>query len=264
VKYIQIDSPQHARKNMLRPKERFSFRCHAGLSCFNLCCRNLKLFLNPYDIIRLKQNLGITSSEFIEKYTDIVLRPEGIFFDVRLKMAENQEKTCPFLTDRGCGVYPDRPQTCRTFPVEYGLFFNAEKNAYEQVAFFRPPDFCLGVHESATWTISEWEADQQAVFYNRMTGKWAELLSLFASDRARGFDPESDAGRMAFMAAYNMDEFRKFVLTSSFLKRYLVKPSLRAKIRSDDISLLRLGMAWIRLFLFGMPSDEISPRRAVS
>ncbi|NOY70684.1 MAG: YkgJ family cysteine cluster protein [Deltaproteobacteria bacterium] len=246
---------------MLKPGERFSFRCHPGISCFNLCCRNLNLYLYPYDIIRLKQNLGITSAEFIDKYTDVVLRSGHAFPDVMLKMAQNNEKTCSFLTGGGCAVYPDRPQTCRTFPLEYGLFFDAEKNRSEQVVFFRPPDFCQGRHESATWTTASWEADQNAAYYNRMTGQWAELLRLFSTGAASGFDPGSEQGRMSFMAAYNMDEFREFILNSSFLKRYLVKSSLRVRLGSDDAALLTLAMAWIRLFIFNISSGEISARK---
>ncbi len=40
---------------------------------FSLCCRNLNLFLYPYDVIRLKKGLEITSDQFLDKYVDIVL-----------------------------------------------------------------------------------------------------------------------------------------------------------------------------------------------
>ena len=37
----------------------FSFACHPGVPCFNACCGDVNIFLTPYDIIRLKQKLGI-------------------------------------------------------------------------------------------------------------------------------------------------------------------------------------------------------------
>ncbi|MCK7466805.1 MAG: YkgJ family cysteine cluster protein [Desulfosudis oleivorans] len=61
-----------------------------------------------------------------DRHVDAVLRPESHFPDVLLRMAENAEKTCPFLTPEGCRVYPDRPDTCRTFPLEQGLRHDAE------------------------------------------------------------------------------------------------------------------------------------------
>ena len=58
----------------IKKGESFRFRCHEGLSCYNRCCRNLNLFLSPYDVLRLKQGLGITAGDFIDTYTDAVLR----------------------------------------------------------------------------------------------------------------------------------------------------------------------------------------------
>ena len=46
----------------------FSFRCHQGLDCYNTCCKDITIFLNPLDISRLRTALGITSTEFIDRY----------------------------------------------------------------------------------------------------------------------------------------------------------------------------------------------------
>ena len=257
MKYIETDDLTSVRGRMLTETDTFSFKCYPDISCFNLCCRNLNLFLYPYDIIRLKKKLNISSDQFIETHTDIVWRQGSHFPDVMLKMADNDQKTCPFLDDSGCHVYPDRPHTCRTFPVEQGIFFDAETNRSRLVHFFRPPDFCLGQHETASWTYKTWESDQEAAFYNTMTTQWADMMRLFQNDPWGKEGPESQKGKMAFMAAYNMDAFREFVINSTFLKRYSVKPELRMKIKTDDVALLRLGMAWIKLFLFTMQSPEI-------
>lgn len=244
---------------LLNGADVFHFRCHPGLACFNQCCRNLQFFLNPYDIIRLKQNLGISSGEFIDQHTDVVLRPGHHFPDVLLRMADNREKTCPFLTSSGCGVYKDRPYTCRAFPVEHGLYSDAAAGETRLVYFFRPPDFCLGRHEPTLWTLKTWEADQKAAFYNQMTIAWAEVAWLFKDSPFGEAGPESQKGRMAFMAAYNVDGFREFVLGSSFLQRYKVAADLRMRLKSDDVAMLRLGMAWIKVFCFGHKTSELTP-----
>jgi hypothetical protein len=62
------------------------------------------------------------------------------------------------------------------------------------------------------------------------------------------------------MATYNMDEFREFLQSSSFLNRYKVKKDLLNRIRRDDTALLRFGMDWVKLFVWGIPSKKIRPR----
>lgn len=244
----------------IRTGETFGFRCHPGVGCFNRCCRNLNLFLYPYDVVRLKQRLQISSDEFLDRHVDAVLRPGGRFPDVLLSMAENAERTCPFLTSEGCAVYVDRPDTCRTFPLEQGLRHDAATGEDEPVFFFRPPDFCLGRHAEKKWTVPEWVEDQEAAAYHRMTIRWAGLRRRFRDDP---WGPEGPAGaraRMSFMAAYNVDRFREFVLGSSFLKRFRVEPDLLMKIETDDTQLMLLGFDWIELFLWGVKSRRLKPR----
>ncbi|MDJ0912625.1 MAG: YkgJ family cysteine cluster protein [Desulfobacterales bacterium] len=238
----------------------FAFRCYPEISCFNRCCRNLNLFLYPYDVIRLRRNLEINSDEFLDQYVDIVLRPHSHFPDVLLRMADNKEKTCPFLSTSGCSVYLDRPDTCRTFPVEQGLLYDATTNTSEPVHFLRPPDFCQGQHESQQWTIDEWCQDQQAIRYNQMTVRWAEVKRLFENNPWGAEGPYGARGKMAFMACYNIDRFRSFVFDSSFKKRYKIKPAIRKKLRIDDDQLLQFGFEWVKFFLWGITPRYFKPK----
>jgi Fe-S-cluster containining protein len=238
----------------------FRFRCHPGIDCFNRCCRNLNLFLYPYDIVRLKHRLGIGSDEFLERHVDVVLRPGNHFPDVLLRMVETAEHTCPFLSAGGCAVYLDRPDTCRTFPLEQGLAHDAASGCDEAVFFFRPPDFCLGGREAAAWTVPEWLEDQEAGDYHRMTVRWAEVRRLFERDPWGPEGPGGKRARMAFMAAYNVDRFREFVFASSFLQRFKVKPEVLGRIRTDDRQLMLLGFDWIKLFVWGVPSKRLKLR----
>lgn len=241
----------------IKPGETFKFQCHEKLSCYNLCCRNLNLFLYPYDILRLKKQLKISSDQFLDTYVDVVLRKDNYLPDVLLKMADNQEKTCPFLGADGCRVYPDRPDTCRTFPIEQGAFFDASKNKTRLVHFFRPPDFCLGQHQKKTWTTNSWSMDQNAALYNQMTVRWAEVKRLFESDPWGKEGPYGSKGKMVFMAAYNIDGFREFVLHSTFLTRFKIKTALIKKIKTSDTELLKLGFEWIKLMIWGKQSRII-------
>jgi len=241
--------------------ERFSFRCHPGVACFNRCCRNLNLFLQPYDAMRLKNCLRISSDAFIDAHVDVVLREGAHFPEVLLRMADDVEKTCPFLTDAGCSVYAHRPDTCRTFPVEHGLWHDDRSGRPEPVYYFRPPDFCLGQHEDQQLTIEAWIEDQQAGAYHRMTRRWGAVRKLFAQNPWGSEGPDGPRAKMAFMAAYNIDRFKAFVFESSFLRRYKIKSALLKKVQRDDEALLMLGFEWIRFFVGGLPSKQIRLRR---
>jgi Fe-S-cluster containining protein len=260
MKYVDIDNLDKLPGTRLKKNDIFSFHCHSELSCFNKCCRNLNLFLYPYDVIRLKKCLGITSDEFIDKYVDIVLRSSSFFPEALLRMADNAEMTCPFLVESGCSVYPDRPDTCRTFPVEQGIIFDGRNKRTKSVYFFRPPDFCMGQYESKEWTTASWSMDQDAVEYNKMTSLWAELKSLFQTDPWRGAGPDSPRGKMAFMATYNIDRFRDFVFNSSFLKRYKVKSAILKKMKTDDVELMKMGFRWVKFYIWGIKTKYITQR----
>lgn len=241
----------------LEKNDTFSFSCHKDLACFNRCCRNLNLFLYPYDVIRMKKVLNMDSDRFLDTHVDVVMREGNFFPEVLLRMADNEARTCPFLSDQGCTVYPDRPDTCRTFPVEQGILFKNQSSPPEIVSFFRPPDFCLGRHEEQTWTLASWADDQDAILFNRMTARWAAIKALFTKDPWGPAGMNSPKGKMAFMAAYNIDRFRDFVFQSSFLKRYRVKKALVKKCRASDRELLLFGFEWIRTFVWGIKSDSI-------
>ncbi len=251
---MKLCDPAEARRlpgRRLLPGERFRFRCHPQIDCFNRCCRNLRLLLYPYDVLRLKRALAIPSAEFLERHAEIELAPGGLFPEVRLRMAENEERTCPFLGEGGCRVYRDRPDTCRSFPLEQGLLYDAATGRDEPVFFFRPPAFCRGPGEPAEWTVETWRADQQAGAYHRMTVRWARLWRRFQENPWGREGPGGRRGRMAFMAAYNLDRFREFVFESSFLERFRLPPFVREAIREDDEALLSLGFAWIEFYLWG-------------
>jgi len=257
MKYVDENKINRLPGVRITQNDTFCFRCHPEVTCFNQCCRNLNLFLYPYDVVRLKQSLALSSDAVLDRYVDIVLRPNNFFPDVMLRMAENQEKTCPFLMESGCSVYPDRPDTCRTFPIEQGILYDPERKTDTPVHFFRPPDFCRGQYELQEWTIPTWTRDQEADLYHKMTIRWANVKRLFQND-PWGFEgPEGPKAKMAFMATYNIDRFRDFVFQSSFLKRCKVKSAILKKLKTDDVQLLKFGFEWVKVSIWGMKSKDI-------
>ncbi len=202
----------------------------------------------------------MSSDQFLDMHVDLVLRASNFFPEVLLKMSDDKEKTCPFLTELGCSIYSDRPDTCRTFPVEQGVYCDAAGRITKWVHFFRPPDFCLGQHENKVWTIQSWAQDQGAVVYNKMTARWSEIKRLFQENPWGPEGPEGRKAKMAFMATYNVDQFRNFLFNSTFLKRYVLKPAIRKKIRNDDVALMTFGFEWVKFFVWGRPTNAFKPR----
>jgi len=245
---------------LLKQADRFSFCCQPGLSCFNQCCRNLNLFLYPFDVIQLKHELGLSSDLFLDAYVDVVMRADNFFPDVLLKMTNKGMRPCVFSTASGCRVYQKRPYTCRTFPVEYGMQYDASGGKSELVGFFRPPGFCQGPQAQETWTLTSWSADQGADIYQRMAEDWSAVKGLFKNDPWGREGPQGNRAKMAFMASYNMDAFRAFVFGSSLLKRFKVKTALLKKIEKDDVALMRFGFDWIKLTVWGIKTRKIRRR----
>ena len=114
--------------------DRFKFSCHKGLSCFTQCCADVTIFLTPYDIIRMKNRLKLTSDEFLAKYTFVPFGENQQAPVVILKMGDGEHKRCPFVSAEGCGIYEDRPWSCRMYPL--GLASPKEGACDEEEFYF--------------------------------------------------------------------------------------------------------------------------------
>jgi hypothetical protein len=62
---------------------------------------------------------------------------------------------------------------------------------------------------------------------------------------------DSSAMKMAHMASYDMDTFRRFVLDSSFFSRFHVPQERLEAVREGDTALLLPGFDSILRFLYG-------------
>ncbi len=69
------------------------------------CCETLGPLLEDDDVAKLARRLDLTPEQVRERY----LRPEpgGLVFTTL---------PCPFLVERRCSVYEDRPEDCRAYP----------------------------------------------------------------------------------------------------------------------------------------------------
>lgn len=242
-----IVEPAHIRGRRLFRNDRFSFRCHPGLSCFNRCCRNKDLPLSPYDVLRLKSALGIDSDEFLRKF--VLYRVDGgSGFPVLSLRPRGPERLCPFVTEKGCSVYEDRPAACRLFPLGRSCRPRAGEDRVEEFFYLLEMNGCLGILEPRPLSVEEWIQEQGLEVSLEMDDRMLELLFHPARDPERPLG--DDQLRQVLVACYNLDRFREFLASSRFFETMVQDRTARARILLDGFELLRLGIAYLRQTLF--------------
>ncbi|MBW1866057.1 MAG: YkgJ family cysteine cluster protein [Deltaproteobacteria bacterium] len=234
----------------LTQDSRFKFRCHKDVACFTKCCREIKIPLTPYDIIRLKKRVGLSSEEFLTIYTDLHLLEKTDLPMVTLKLMEDQGNACPFVREDGCIIYQDRPTTCRYYPLGVASLSHKDDVDNKGFYFFVHEPHCLGFEEDKTWSVKEWRQDQGVDIHDEINKNWTDLVV-----RKRSFPPNikltDQAKKMFFMISYNIDKFRQFVFESSFLERFDVDEK-----KEDDVALLNFGIDWLKEILFKQTAPE--------
>lgn len=237
----------------------FRFSCHPEVSCFNTCCRKLEMYLFPYDIIRLKNRLGLHSETFLRLHTALGRLNHPFFPAVMMKMADNAEQTCPFLSEKGCTVYEDRPSACRTYPLERAVDRTVSGGRPVEYYFMTRHPYCRGHEESTEWRVREWLRDQHLLDYNYMNDLWAEVDTLFASNPWQGEGAAGPRQQMAFMVCYNIDGFRQYVRDNGILQQYRLDRARIRLIDRDDEALLKFGFDWLKFVLGNIPC--LQPKR---
>ncbi|HFQ91008.1 MAG TPA: YkgJ family cysteine cluster protein [Desulfobulbus sp.] len=232
--------PRHFRQ--LDGKEPFTFACHPGVPCFTECCRELDLALTPYDVLRLKNGLGMHSGRFLERYVIIEHDPETIFPVCYLTMVDDGRASCVFVRPEGCSVYADRPGACRAYPVGRGAARRQDGTISERFLLIREPH-CRGFAEAASQTAPQYLADQGLADYFRFNDP---VTSLLQHPRIRaGFRPDRRQLDLYILALYNLDMFRQEMADGRFALRRPLAPAELQGLAGDDEQLLLLAIRWL-------------------
>ena len=171
--------PLSIRRTGLDRKTAFSFSCMRCLQC----CRSKKIQVNPYEIARLAQNLGISTTECLARY----ITEEGPY----LKFDE--KNSCLFLGPEGCLVHSDRPLVCRLYPL--GRHLN-ELNE-EWFSEVEPDAECRGECGEKRSLESYLESQESDVYllaansYLNLLWKMMLLLENSSDDEENGEEQES-------------------------------------------------------------------------
>ncbi|MEJ2183284.1 MAG: YkgJ family cysteine cluster protein [Nitrospirota bacterium] len=234
----------------LDPETRFKFRCYPGIGCFTRCCSNIDIMLTPYDVLRMTRRLGISSEEFLDTYTTMRIDEKSSHPYAYLKLKDDDDRLCPFVTPEGCTIYTDRPASCRYYPVGQATMKKRDDAGglvHEEFYFFVKEKHCQGFREPTEWTVQSWREDQEAEHYDAMNREWKDLLMRRNLPGGKGLDPRKQT--QFFMASYDLDRFRRYVFESRFLKVFEVSPEEAEKMRTDDVALMKFAFRYLKYLL---------------
>jgi len=229
------------------------FDCRPGNICFNECCRDLNQALTPYDILRLKNNLGISSQAFLGKYTYRHNGPESGLPVVEFKPNPGTGRECFFVTEKGCSVYEDRPGSCRLYPLARAISRSRETGVITEYFALIEESHCKGFGRKTGLTIGQWLDRQDVEAHNRNNDKLMELISL--KNRILPGKLEGAQSDQFYLALYDLDEFRTQIFDQDLAKDFTLPLSFFDSLKSDDEALLDFGIEWVKNMLFGIPLD---------
>lgn len=252
----QFASP--AVPELLSEDSTIQFRCYKGISCFNACCKRADVTLAPYDVLRLQKRLGMNSEEFLGQHTvPFQLDADGT---PAIKLRTDDDGACLFLDgENGCSVYEDRPTVCRYYPV--ALLNMREKDTYvakQQYSLVKEAH-CKGHDEPREITLRDYRKEQGVAEYDEFNKSWYELILKKKSGGPGVGKPNEMSLQLFFMASFNFDMLRRFVLSENFKATYDLPDEDYAEVAEDDIALMKLGNRLMRQALFG---EKTIPEKA--
>jgi Fe-S-cluster containining protein len=227
------------------------FQCHRGIACFNQCCQNIDIQLTPYDVIRLKQRLGMTSREFLDEYTWPFEMDHHGMPGVKFKPVD-KGTACRFVTEEGCSVYEDRPAACRYYAMGHMTMRKQGSVNVEDIHFRVKEDHCLGHNELRTVTVRDYRKEQGIDQYDELTAHWRRLVLKKRSAGPTIGKPSPRSFQLWFLASYDIDGFREFVFSPSFEEVFVLSDEERKKFRNDDVELMKFATRFLDQVLFGV------------
>jgi len=229
--------------------QQFTFACHSAVPCFTECCRELDLALTPYDVLRLKRQLQITSGPFLEQYVIIEWDEEQLFPTCYLTMVDDGRASCVFVNEQGCSVYTDRPGSCRAYPVGRGAARGADDTPAESLILLQE-SHCRGFTEGGLQTMRAYLLDQGLEVYNRFNDALLQLLQ-HPNIQSRTFRPSRQQLDQYMLALFDLDQFRRQMADGRIALQRPLTPAQLKGLAGDDEELLLLGVRWLLQEFFG-------------
>ncbi len=242
-----IEAASDLSGRQLSRAEPFPFRCHPGLACFNTCCRDKRLMLLPYDVLRLSRALARGSAAFLAEHVELETDPGSGWPALRIRLAPDGR--CPFVGEAGCTVYRDRPTCCRIYPLARGVRLDGAGEPREMLVVAESGPQCQGFAAGAERTVAEWTRGQGLDEYRAANDRAARLFLHPRRPRPLSLPPSEV--HAAIMALYNLDVFREFAARPGFAERSGLPGERVERALASDEALLELGQDWLAARFFG-------------
>ncbi|MCM2305829.1 MAG: YkgJ family cysteine cluster protein [Sulfuritalea sp.] len=246
---------------MMEDTHVIQFSCHKGIKCWNACCSNIDISLTPYDVLRMKTRLGITSTEFLKDYTvPYEMEKDGIA-GIKFRPIEGGS-ACRFMKPEGCDIYTDRPTACRYYPVALLSMRKQDEYVDRDSYAIVKEDHCKGHEVNRPITIADYRKEQGLEEYDELARGWRQLVLKKKSSGPSIGKPSLRSRQLFFMACYDIDRFREFVSAESFAKLFDLPQEEKAVLLKDDVALLQFAFRFLRQVLFGEESIALNTEAA--
>ena len=237
------------------------FSCHKGIGCWNACCSNIDISLTPYDVLRMKKRLGVSSTEFLKDYTvPYEMEKDGIA-GIKFRPVENGT-ACRFMKPEGCDIYSDRPTACRYYPVALLSMRKQDEYVDRDSYAIVKEDHCKGHDEKRSLTIADYRKEQGLEEYDELARGWRQLVLKKKSSGPAIGKPSLRSRQLFFMACYDVDRFREFVFSSSFTNLFELKQEEKDAFATDDIALMQFAFRFLRQVMFGEETISLNAEAA--
>jgi Fe-S-cluster containining protein len=167
---------------------------------------------------------------------------------VALKTPDASGLRCPFVTEKGCRVYPDRPASCRTYPLVRAISRNRESGKVNEHFMLLKEPHCFGFDEPGSQTVQQWINSQEVGIYNHFNDQLLEIIRLKNQLHPGPLDLKSR--HLFFLALYDLDNFRNQFFDNRRFDKTDVDPHKLTVAETDNPALLEAGIAWVKQTLF--------------
>jgi len=244
---LPVNSPVEPTR--LELEDKLKFRCHKDISCWNQCCAHADVSLAPYDVIRMKNHLDMSSTDFLKDYT--VPYEIDAHSVPGLKLRTTDDGACLFMQEEGCSIYQDRPTACRYYPSGLLSMRALGQNKDERHFLLIKEAHCKGHEEDREITIADYRKEQEVEEFDELNRDWYRIILKKKSTGPTIGKPSEMSLQLFFMASYDVDRFRRFITSDSFKSMYDITDEEFTKLNTDDVALMEFGFTLMKQVLFG-------------
>lgn len=235
------------------------FHCHKGVSCFNACCRNIDITLTPYDILRLKRRMNMSSPEWVSRYT--LPFPMDAHEMPGLKpVTKPGSNECVFLGEEGCGVYADRPAACRYYALGQIGVKRQGGDKVDDMFFLVKEEHCKGHEEPRTLSVRDCLEEQGIGEYDEASREWRDIVLKKSSSGPTIGKPSPRSMQLFDMCSYDIDSFRRFFQSPGLAEIFELGDEEKQSLLEDEDRLFNFACRFLKQILFGETTIDVNPQ----